>query len=147
MSSDTLVVVGAEGVIYPLVAQGVAGVPALIGEALAGISFSTGLSSYRKYSTASAGMSVWCADETIALMQGILSSGSPVDVAACTSTPMSGLKKYSRHLNYLNQPCIYLQNMMWGGMIKHGLWHEKPPRSLTICGAENMIVSYGLMRS
>ena len=51
MSSDTLVVVGAEGVIYPLVAQGgVAGVPALIGEALAGISFSTGLSSYRKCS-------------------------------------------------------------------------------------------------
>lgn len=34
VSSDTLVVVGAEGVIYPLVAQGVAGVPALIGDAL-----------------------------------------------------------------------------------------------------------------
>ena len=33
MSSDTLVVVGAEGVIYPLVAQGVAGDPALMGEA------------------------------------------------------------------------------------------------------------------
>lgn len=84
MSSDTLVVVGAEGVIYPLVAQGVAGDPALIGEALAGISFSTMLSSYRKYSTASAGTSVWCADETIALMQGILSADSPVDVATCT---------------------------------------------------------------
>ena len=74
MSNDTLVVV----------AQGVAGDPALIGEALAGISFSTGLSSYRKYITASTGTSIWCASEVVELMQGILSSGSPVDVAACT---------------------------------------------------------------
>ncbi len=84
MSSDTLVVVGAEGVIYPLVSCKVAGDPALMGEALVGISFSTGLSSYRKHGTASAGTNIWCADETIALMQGILSADSPVDVATCT---------------------------------------------------------------
>jgi hypothetical protein len=79
-----LVVVGAEGVMYPLAPQGVEGDPMLMGEALTDISFSTGLSSYRKYSTASAGMSIWCADETIALMRGILSADSPVDVATCT---------------------------------------------------------------
>ena len=84
MSSDTLVVIGAEGVIYPLAPQGVEGDPMLMGEALTDISFSTGLYSYRKYSTASAGMSIWCADETIALIQGILSADSPVDVATCT---------------------------------------------------------------
>lgn len=84
MSKDTLVVVGAEGVIYPLMSRKVAGDPALMGDALAGISFSTGLYSYRKYSTASAGMSIWCADETVALMRGILSADSLVDVAACT---------------------------------------------------------------
>lgn len=83
MSKKTLVIIGVEGVIYPLVSCKVAGDPALIGEALAGISFSTGLSSYRQYITASAGTSVWCADETIALMQGILSADSPVDVAVC----------------------------------------------------------------
>lgn len=84
MSKDTLIVVGVEGVICPLAPQGVEGDPVLMGEAIAGISFSTGLSSYRKYSTARAGMSVWCADETVALMRGILSADSLVDVAACT---------------------------------------------------------------
>lgn len=84
MSSDTLVVVGAEGVIYPLVAQGVAGDPALMGEALVGISFSTGLSSYRKHGTASAGTSIWCTNEVVELMRGILSEDAPVDVATCT---------------------------------------------------------------
>lgn len=54
------------------------------GEALAGISFSTGLSSYRKYSTASAGTSVWCTDETVELMRDMLSVDSSVDVATCT---------------------------------------------------------------
>ena len=83
MSNDTLVVVGTEGVIYPIAPQRVEGDPVLTGEALTGISFSTGLSSYRKYSTVSAGMSVWCADETVALMRGMLSAGSPVDVAVC----------------------------------------------------------------
>lgn len=84
MSKDTLVAVGAEGVICPLAPQGVEGDPALMGEAIAGISFSTGLSSYRKHSTASAGTSIWCADETVALMRGILSADSLVDVAVCT---------------------------------------------------------------
>ena len=34
MSKDTLVVVGAEGVIYPLMSRKVAGDPALMGDAL-----------------------------------------------------------------------------------------------------------------
>jgi hypothetical protein len=80
----TLVVVGVEGVIYPLAPLGSRDDPVLTGEAIAGISFSTGLSSYQKYSTASAGVSVWCADETVALMRSILSADSPVDVAICT---------------------------------------------------------------
>ena len=84
MSNDTLVIVGVEGVIHPIVPCGVAGDPVFMGEALASIGFSTGLSSYRQYITASAGTSIWCADETIALMRGILSSDSPVDVATCT---------------------------------------------------------------
>lgn len=84
MSKDTLVIIGVEGVIHPIVPRGVAGDPALMGEALVGISFSTMLSSYRKHGTASAGTSIWCADETIALMRGILSADSPVDVATCT---------------------------------------------------------------
>lgn len=84
MSKNTLVLVGVEGVICPLVAQRGEGDPVLMGEALVGISFSTGLSSYRKYSTTSAGTSIWCADETVALMRGILSADSFVDVAACT---------------------------------------------------------------
>lgn len=84
MSNDTLVVVGVEGVIYPLVAQGVAGDPALMGEALAGISFSTGLSSYRQYITASTGTSIWCASEVVELMRGMLSVDSLVDIATCT---------------------------------------------------------------
>lgn len=37
MSSDTLVVVGAEGVIHPIVPRRVAGDPTLMGEALVGI--------------------------------------------------------------------------------------------------------------
>lgn len=84
MSNDTLVVIGAEGVIYPLVAQGVAGDPALMGEALTGISFSTGLSSYRQYITASTGTSIWCASKVVELMRGMLSADSPVDAATCT---------------------------------------------------------------
>lgn len=84
MSKNTLVIIGVERVIYPLVSCKVAGDPALMGEALVGISFSTGLSSYRKHGTASAGTSVWCANDTIALMRGILSADSPVDVATCT---------------------------------------------------------------
>lgn len=84
MSNDTLVVVGVEGVIYPLVAQGVAGDPALMSEALAGISFSTGLSSYRQYITASTGTSIWCASEVVELMRGMLSVDSLVDIATCT---------------------------------------------------------------
>lgn len=84
MSKNTLVVVGVEGVICPLALQRVAGDPVLKGETIAGISFSTGLSSYRKHSTASAGTSVWCADEIVTLMRGILSADSLVDVAACT---------------------------------------------------------------
>lgn len=84
MSNDTLVVVGVEGVIYPLVAQGVAGDPALMSEALAGISFSTGLSSYRQYITASTGTSLWCASEVVELMRGMLSVNSLVDIATCT---------------------------------------------------------------
>ena len=84
MSNDTLVVIGAEGVIYPLVAQGVAGDPALMGEALAGISFSTGLSSYRQYITASTGTSIWCASDVVELMRGMLSVDSLVDIATCT---------------------------------------------------------------
>lgn len=84
MSNDTLVVIGAEGVIYPLVAQGVAGDPALMSEALAGISFSTGLSSYRQYITASTGTSIWCASDVVELMRGMLSVDSPVDIATCT---------------------------------------------------------------
>lgn len=55
-----------------------------MGEAIAGVGFSTGLSGYRKYSTASAGTSVWCADEIVTLMRGMLSADSPVDVAVCT---------------------------------------------------------------
>lgn len=84
MSNDTLVVVGVEGVIYPLVAQGVAGDPVLMGEALAGMSFSTGLSSYRQYITASTGTSIWCASEVVELIRGMLSADSPVDVVTCT---------------------------------------------------------------
>lgn len=84
MFKDTLVVVGAEGVIYPLVSRKVAGDPTLMGEALVSIGFSTMLSSYRKHGTASTGTSIWCADESIALMRGILSADSPVDVATCT---------------------------------------------------------------
>lgn len=84
MSNDTLIVVGVEGVIYPLVAQGVAGDPALMCEALAGISFSTGLSSYRQYITASTGTSIWCASEVVELMRGMLSVDSLVDIATCT---------------------------------------------------------------
>lgn len=84
MSKNTLVLVGVEGVICPLVAQRGEGDPVLMGDALVGISFSTGLSSYRKYSTTSAGTSIWCADEIIALMQGILSADSLVDVSTCT---------------------------------------------------------------
>lgn len=84
MSNDTLIVVGVEGVIYPLVAQGVAGDPALMSEALAGISFSTGLSSYRQYITASTGTSIWCASEVVELMRGMLSVDSLVDIATCT---------------------------------------------------------------
>jgi hypothetical protein len=84
VSNDTLVVVGVEGVIYPLVAQGVAGDPALMSEALAGISFSTGLSSYRQYITASTGTSLWCASEVVELMRGMLSVNSLVDIATCT---------------------------------------------------------------
>lgn len=83
MFKGTLVVVGVEGVIYPLVPLGSGDDPVLTGEALTGISFSTGLSSYRKYSTVSAGMGVWCADETVALMRGMLSADSLVDVAVC----------------------------------------------------------------
>ena len=81
---DTLVVVGAEGVIYPLAPREIVGDPALMGEALVGISFSTGLSSYRQYITASTGTSIWCASEGIELMQGILSADSLVDIATCT---------------------------------------------------------------
>lgn len=84
MSNDTLVVVGVERVIYPLVAQGVAGDPALMSEALAGIGFSTGLSSYRQYITASTGTSIWCASEVVELMRGMLSVDSLVDIATCT---------------------------------------------------------------
>jgi hypothetical protein len=84
VSNDTLVIIGVEGVIHPLMSRKVAGDPVLMGEALAGISFSTGLSSYQKHSTARAGMSVWCADETVALMRGMLSADSLVDVAVCT---------------------------------------------------------------
>jgi len=62
VSKDTLVVVGAEGVIYPLAPRGIVGDPALVG-----ISFSTGLSSYRQYITASTGTSIWCASEVIEL--------------------------------------------------------------------------------
>lgn len=84
MSKKTLVIIGVEGVIYPLVSCKVAGDPALMGEALVGISFSTGLSSYRKHGTASAGTSIWCAKEVVELMRGILSEDAPVDVATCT---------------------------------------------------------------
>jgi hypothetical protein len=82
--NDTLIIVGVEGVIHPIVPRGVTGDPTLMSEALVSISFSTGVSSYRQYITASAGTSIWCADETIALMQGMLSADSPVDVATCT---------------------------------------------------------------
>jgi len=84
VSNDTLVVVGVEGVIHPVVPCGVLGDPTLMSEALAGISFSTGLSTYRRHGTVSAGTSIWCADETVALMRGMLSADSPVDVATCT---------------------------------------------------------------
>lgn len=84
MPKDTLIIIGIEGVIHPVVPRGVGDDPVLMGEALAGIVFSTMLSSYRKHGTVSTGTSIWCADETIALMRGILSADSPVDVAACT---------------------------------------------------------------
>ena len=84
MSKDTLIVMGVEGVIYPLVPNGVEGDPTLTGETLVRVIFSTGLFSYQKYSTASAGTSFWCANETVELMRGVLSEDSRVDAATCT---------------------------------------------------------------
>lgn len=84
MSNDTLIIIGVEGVIHPVVPRGVLGDPTLMGETLTGISFSAGLFSYRRYSIASAGTSFWCTDEAVKLMRGILSEDSRVDAVTCT---------------------------------------------------------------
>lgn len=84
MTNDTLIIIGVEGVIHPIVPRGAASDPTLMSEALDGISFSTGLFTYHRYGTASTGTSIWCAHEVVELMRGILSADSPVDVATCT---------------------------------------------------------------